>query len=132
MFLNSCWEQNEKCLPKLTVEDQDMRTSSSETYLGDILTDNGKIDLNIQSRYDKAFNSIFSYLREICFGQNFFSMAMLFRSSMLLIKMLSISEVLYGIKEKHQRWSRICHKFVSSCFVALFDVVLVVVIVSKD
>ena len=31
-----------------------------------------------------------------------------------------------------QRVSRIRHKFVSSCFVALFDVVLVVVIMSKD
>ena len=30
-----------------------------------------------------------------------------------------------------QRWSRIRHEFVSSCFVALFDVVLVVVILSK-
>ena len=31
-----------------------------------------------------------------------------------------------------QRWSRIRHEFVSSCFVALFDIVLVVVILSTD
>ena len=48
-----------------------MKTSNSETYLGDVLSNDGKIDLNIQARYDKGIgvsNSIFSLLQEISFG----------------------------------------------------------------
>ena len=60
-----------KVCPTLSVHNQDMKTSSAETYLGDILTNDGKIDLNVEARYDKgvgAINTIFSYLQEKSFG----------------------------------------------------------------
>ena len=51
------------------------------------------------------------------------------------IKMLVEDYLTYEIKANQsggQRVSRIRHEFVSSCFVALFDIVLVVVILSTD
>ena len=48
-----------------------MKISTSEKYLGDILTNDGNNDMNIEGRYDKGVgvvNSIFSLLQEISFG----------------------------------------------------------------
>ena len=94
-------KDSEMC-PKLFINDNVMKTSSSETYLGDILTNDGKIDSNIQSRYEKGVgvnNTIFSLLQEISFGTFFYKMSRLFRSSMLVNKILCSSEVLYGVKK---------------------------------
>ena len=101
---------------------KEMKTSSSETYLGDVLTNDGKIDVNISARYDRgvgAINSFFSLLQEISFGQYFFEMAMLFRSSMLISSVLSSSEVLYGVKLKHTEILEKCDKLF---FTQLFSV----------
>ena len=57
--------KSSRTCPKLSVHDQDMKTSSFEPYLGDILSNNRIIDLNIQARYRKRvgkINTIFSYL----------------------------------------------------------------------
>ena len=97
-----------------------MKTSNSETYLGDILSNDGKIDLNIEARYNKGIgvsNSIFSLLQEISFGKYYFEMAMLFRSSMLINSILCSSEVLYGVKLKHLEILEKCDKlFFSKLF----------------
>ena len=83
---NKCFQihvgtkSSEMC-PELSVHNKAMKNSSSETYLGDILTNDGKIDLNIQSRYEKGVgvnNSIFAILQEISFGTlpiNFLSLS---------------------------------------------------------
>ena len=108
--------------PILSVNSKEMKTSSSETYLGDVLTNDGKIDVNISARYDRgvgAINSIFSLLQEISFGQYFFEMAMLFRSSMLINSVLCSSEVLYGVKLKHLEILEKCDKMF---FTKLFSV----------
>ena len=55
----------------------------------------------------------------------YFEELQIFKSSLYNIKRKTSA---YGI---WQRVSRICHKFVSSCFMALFDIVLVVVKESK-
>ena len=108
--------------PTLSVHSLEMKTTSSENYLGDVLTDDGKIDLNIEARYNRgvgAINTIFSILQEISFGQYFFEMAMLFRSSMLISSVLSSSEVLYGVKLKHTEILEKCDKLF---FTQLFSV----------
>ena len=90
-----------------------MKTSSSEKYLGDILSNDGKIDLNVQARYGKGIgvvNTIFSLLQEISFGKYYFEMALLFRSSMLINSILCSSEVLYGVKTKHFEILEKCDK----------------------
>ena len=84
--------------PELNVRQDIMKTVSSEKYLGDILTNNGKIDENIQGRVNKGNGSL---LQEISFGEHYFEMALLFRNSMLINSILSSSEILYGVKNKH-------------------------------
>ena len=98
------WVKTSNLCPTLYVHDDRMKTSSAETYLGDVLTNTNKIDLNIQQRYKKgvaAVNNIFSLLQEVSFGQFYFEVALLFRSSILINSMLCSSEVLYVITQKH-------------------------------
>ena len=105
--------KTQKVCPTLSVHNQDMKTSSSETYLGDILSSDCKVDLNIQARYQKGVgkvNTIFSLLQEISFGQHFYEMAMMFRSSMMINSILCSSEVLYGVQTKHTKLLEKCDK----------------------
>ena len=98
------------------------RSCHIETYLGDILSNDGTIDLNIQARYRKGSgvnNTIFALLQEISFGEYFFEMAMLFRSSMLINSILCSSEVLYGVKQIHIETLEKCDKLF---FTKLFGV----------
>ena len=63
-----------------------------------------KIDENIFLRYQKGIgvnNTIFSLLQEISFGEYYFEMGTLFRSSMLINSILCSSEVLYGMNSDH-------------------------------
>ena len=63
-----------KCVatcPTLKVHDQEMKSVEQEKYLGDILSNDGKINKNIQARQNKGtgyVNQILSILKEISFG----------------------------------------------------------------
>ena len=86
------------------VQSEEMLTSSSEKYLGDILVNTGKIDENLQSRQSKGVgivNQIMSLLKEISFGSYFFQMALVFRNSQLINGTLYNMEGLHGVKNKH-------------------------------
>ena len=90
--------------PKLMVQTDEMLTSSSEKYLGDILVNTGKIDENLQARQAKGVgivNQIISFLREISFGSYFFQMALVFRNSQLINGTLYNMEALHGVKNRH-------------------------------
>ena len=90
--------------PELKVHDQIMTSVEKETYLGNILSHDGRIDSNIQERQNRGtgyVNQIMSFLKEISFGYYFFNMAMLFRMSNLINGMLCSTESLYGIKKCH-------------------------------
>ena len=96
--------KNEKSCKQLTVNGCAMTTSSKQTYLGDVLSSNGKIDLNITERYNKGLgvaNQVFSILKEVHFGHYYFEMAVLFRDSMLVNSILCSVEALYGVKKAH-------------------------------
>ena len=96
--------KNKLICPDLDVHKNKMKTTSSEKYLGDILSSNGKNDENIEARFNKGkgrVNSIISLLDEISFGQHYFEMAILFRNSMLINSLLSRSESMYNIEKKH-------------------------------
>ena len=112
-------KQTQLC-PNLYVSEEKMKTTSSEKYLGDLLTNDNKIDKNIEARYKKGVgvvNSIFAILQEVTFGHYFFEIALLFRSSMLINSILCSSEVLYGIKQKHIQVLEKCDKlFFSKLF----------------
>ena len=96
--------KTKKCCPVLKVKNSDMKTASSETYLGDVLTSDSKITANIQSRCDKGqgiINQSVSMLQEVSFGYYYFEIALMFRNSMFLNGILCSSEALYGIKNEH-------------------------------
>ena len=80
--------------PTLKVHDKIMSEVEKETYLGDVLSNNGKIDNNIQERQNKGngyVNQILSMLQEVSFGCYYYNMAMLFRTTMLINGMLCSS-----------------------------------------
>ena len=111
-----------KVCPKLSVHGEEMKTASSEKYLGNVINNSGKIEENIQSRRDKGMgtiNSIISMIEEISFGEHVFQIGLLFRNSMLINSMLCSSEVLYGITNAHIQTLEECDK---ALFTQLFSV----------
>ena len=90
--------------PQLKVDGLDMKKSSKQRYLGDLLVTSGKIDDNIEDRFAKGMgiiNQIMSLLREVSFGRYFFKMAVMFRNSLLITAVLFNIEAAYGIKQSH-------------------------------
>ena len=81
-----------------------MLASSQEKYLGDVITSDAKIDENVKMRQDKGLgisNQIMSILKEISFGQYYFEIGLLLRTSLLLNGILYNTEVLHNLKQKH-------------------------------
>ena len=96
--------KNKNTCPTLKVHDQVMKSVDRERYLGDILSSDSKINHNIQDRVNKGtgyINQILSMLKEISFGLYYFSMAMMFRTTIFINGMLCSSEALYGITNIH-------------------------------
>ena len=64
-----------------------MKTAKHKKYLGEILSSDSRIDINISERYNKGIgigSQIMSMLKEVSFGTYYFEMAMMFRNSMLI------------------------------------------------
>ena len=90
--------------PNLQVNNKDMITTTSERYLGDILTSDCKIDENVKMRHDKGLgiiNQIMCIIKEISFGKYQFEIAMLLRTSLLINGMLYSTEALANLSAKH-------------------------------
>ena len=99
--------------PTLKVHDQVMTEVNKEKYLGDFLSNDGKININILERQKKGngyVNQILSMLKEVSFGFSYFNMAMLFRSSMLINGMLCSIEAVHGITKPHVDMLESCDK----------------------
>ena len=95
---------NEDQCSSLRVQGETMNRTKKEKYLGDILSNDSKINDNIDERKAKgeaAANQILCILQEISFGHSFFEMAMLLRTSIMISSMLSSSEALHGVKKAH-------------------------------
>ena len=70
----------------------EMETVSSAKYLGDILQNNGKNDLNIKERVKRgsaAVNQIIMMLEDLTLGEYYFEAANILRNSLLLSSLLS-------------------------------------------
>ena len=77
-----------------------MNKSTSERYLGDILSSDGKNDLNVTDRYNKGIgyvNQILGILKEISFGHYYFEQAIQLRNAKLVNGMLCSIEAMYGL-----------------------------------
>ena len=102
-----------KCRP-LQVNNSVVNTLSKETYLGSIITSDGKIDQHILDRQNKGIgivNQILSLLKEVHFGQYYFEMVILFRNTMLINGMLFSIESVHGLKDKHIDQLASCDKY---------------------
>ena len=77
-----------------------MTCVSSDLYLGDLLQNNGKNDLNIVERTKRGYGAvqqIMQLLEDLCLGKYYFEAACLLRNSLLLSSLLSNSESWYDL-----------------------------------
>ena len=91
-------------LPRVEIDGKKMISVEKETYLGEILSSDGRLTDNIKERYNKGIgnvNKILAILNEVSFGYFYFEMALLFRQSMLINSMLCNIEVLYGLSKSY-------------------------------
>ena len=83
-------------------DDLKMKETSSEKYLGDILSVDGKNVNNIKARVAKAtgiISRILSILEGIPFGQYYFEVAIILRNSLLVSSILCNSETWYNVTQ---------------------------------
>ena len=81
--------------PQLKVHSEQMRTTSKEKYLGDIISVKGNID-NIEKRRkigNQAISDMLAVLREIGQGSFYVKTGLIFRDAILKCKLLLNSEV---------------------------------------
>ena len=100
--------------PSLNIHGMEMKSTSSERYLGDIITSDTKINNNILDRYNKGIgyaNQILSILKEISFGQYYFEQALQLRNAKLINGMLCSIESVYGITSSHVEQLEQCDRF---------------------
>ena len=84
--------------PTLTVHGTVMEEVTEETYLGDIISADGKNSKNINNRISKGLGGkiqIMNMLELISFGPYFFEIALLLRESILINSNLRNIEVWY-------------------------------------
>ena len=109
----------ESC-PLLNIHGKEMKKVESEKYLGQIITSNGRLESNINERFNKGLgivNEILGMLKEVSFGYHFFTIAMLFRNSKLVNGMLYSIETLYGMTHDHIKKLEQCdHLFLRKVF----------------
>ena len=73
--------------PQLTVHGSDMKRVNSEKYLGDYITDSGKLNETLDDRKNKAFGivaDISAIISEVPFGKHKSNVGLHLRQAMLL------------------------------------------------
>ena len=94
-------KRNKLC-PELQVYGTQMQKVSEETYLGDIISEDGKNTKNIKSRLAKGLgiiSQIMNILESVTLGEHFFATAVLLRETMFLNGILTNTEIWYGLKK---------------------------------
>ena len=79
-----------------------MEEVTEDTYLGDILSSDGRNNKNIANRISKGIGIIsqmMHLLESISLGEHYFDIAMLFREAMFLNGILTNSEIWYNLSE---------------------------------
>ena len=90
-----------KC-PELKVHGSKISKVSHETYLGDVLSDDGKNTKNVKNRISKGIgiiSRIMRILESVTLGEHYFVTAMLLRETVFVNGILTNVEVWYGLKE---------------------------------
>ena len=92
--------QKNKTCPKLQVHGEDIIQVDKDSYLGDIISNNGKNLENVKSRLAKGMgiiSQIMSILDRITVGKHYFETALLLRESMFINSILVNAEIWYGM-----------------------------------
>ena len=92
-------KSNDAC-PELLVHGTIMKPVSSEKYLGDIISGDGKNTLNIENRVSKGLGivtQIENLLDTVSLGHHYFEIALLLRESMLINGILTNAQIWYGL-----------------------------------
>ena len=93
--------QRDLC-PILKVHGTEMEMVEDDTYLGDIISGDGKNSKNIQKRISKGIgiiSSIMTLLNKICLGEFYIEIAMILRESMFINGILTNAEIWYNLKQ---------------------------------
>ena len=93
-----------KKYPNLNVHEEEMKKSQAETYLGDVISEDGKLDATIKARKVKAFSylsEIRALLSDMPFGKQRLEIGLLLRDAMFVNGVLCNSEVWHSISKKH-------------------------------
>ena len=83
-----------------------MKVKQEQTYLGDVISSDGKHAKNVIARKNKGLGvitQITQILDTVLFGKYFFEVAMILRSSLLLSSLLLNSEAWVNLSEKDIR-----------------------------
>ena len=79
-----------------------MQVKKEQTYLGDVISDDGKHTKNVQARRNKGLGvitQITQILDSVLFGKHFFEVAMVLRSSLFLSSILLNSEAWVNLSD---------------------------------
>ena len=90
--------------PDTHVHNKLIKEVDKDKYLGDVISNDGKLDKNISSRVGKLIGvtaQILNTLKELCLGQHYFSVAMLLRQSIFLPVLLLNSESWVNLTRKN-------------------------------
>ena len=94
------FDTKEKSVLDEQIGDHYMEESDHEKYLGDIISNNGRNEKNIEDRKKKGegiVNQIMGKLENIVYGPFYFEVSMILRSANLINGMLTNSEAWYGV-----------------------------------
>ena len=97
-------KKSDTCSQVLRVHDNEMKTVSQATYLGDVLCEKGTIDETINKRSQKALgiiSQINSILSTVSLGSFHFDIAMVLRDALFVNSVMVNSEVWHNVQMKH-------------------------------
>ena len=92
---------------QLEVQGLEMKQSESEKYIGDFISSNGSMDLNIQNRKSQGIgelSQIFSMLKEVSLGFSYVQIGLILRESNLISKLLLSCESWHRVNKYHVEW----------------------------
>ena len=95
--------KNDDACPTLKAHHVNIEKVNEDTYVGDIISNDGKLNKNINARISKAKGKaidILNILSEVSLGYHYFDMAMVFRNSMFINSVMTNSEIWYLIQDQ--------------------------------
>ena len=101
----TCWKNSDLC-PTLQVHGTTMSNVTEDTYLGDVLSSDGRNTKNINNRIGKGLgkiSEIMNMLEKISLGHQYFKIALLLRESLFLNSILTNAEIWYGVTKNEMK-----------------------------